>query len=48
MFDYYLQAIINFGMKDAWMGAAVSFEVLWLMQHGKDKGWMSTTSSISR
>lgn len=39
MEDYYPQAIINFGMKDAWKKAPVSFEVCWVMQHWKDQGW---------
>ncbi|MCC6585123.1 MAG: DUF4832 domain-containing protein [Bryobacterales bacterium] len=39
MLDYYPQAIVNFGMKDAWQQAPVSLEVCWVMQHWKDKGW---------
>jgi hypothetical protein len=39
MCDYYPQAIINFGMKDAWQKAPVSLEVCWVMQHWKDMGW---------
>ncbi|MBM4028088.1 MAG: DUF4832 domain-containing protein [Planctomycetes bacterium] len=39
MNDYYPQAIINFGMKDAWKKAPVSLEVCWVMQTWKDKGW---------
>jgi hypothetical protein len=39
MCDYYPQAIINFGMKDAWKNAPVSLEVCWVMQTWKDKGW---------
>jgi hypothetical protein len=39
MYDYYPQAIINFGMKDAWQKAPVSLEVCWVMQHWKDMGW---------
>jgi len=39
MQDYYPQAIINFGMRDAWQKAPVSLEVCWVMQHWKDKGW---------
>ncbi len=39
MCDYYPQAIVNFGMKDAWKKAPVSLEVCWVMQHWKDKGW---------
>ena len=39
MYDYYPQAIINFGMKDAWRKAPVSLEVCWVMQHWKDMGW---------
>ncbi len=39
MCDYYPQAIINFGMKDAWKKAPVTLEVCWVMQYWKDKGW---------
>jgi hypothetical protein len=39
MYDYYPQAIINFGMRDAWKSAPVSLEVCWVMQHWKDMGW---------
>jgi len=39
MFDYYPEGIINFGMKDAWKKAPVSFEVCWVMQFWKNKGW---------
>ncbi|MCU0917504.1 MAG: DUF4832 domain-containing protein [Planctomycetes bacterium] len=39
MCDYYPQAIINFGMKDAWKKAPVTLEVCWVMQVWKDKGW---------
>jgi hypothetical protein len=39
MNDYYPQAIINFGMRDAWRKAPVTLEVCWVMQHWKDKGW---------
>ena len=39
MQDYYPQAIINFGMEDAWKKAPVSLEVCWVMQHWKNKGW---------
>jgi len=39
MCDYYPQAIINFGMKDAWKKAPVTLEVCWVMQHWKDMGW---------
>jgi hypothetical protein len=39
MCDYYPQAIINFGMKDAWKKAPVSLEVCWVMQTWRDKGW---------
>jgi len=39
MLDYYPQAIVNFGMRDAWRKAPVSLEVCWVMQHWKDKGW---------
>lgn len=39
MEDYYPQGIINFGMRGAWKKAPVSFEVCWVMNHWKDKGW---------
>jgi hypothetical protein len=39
MYDLYPQAIVNYGMQDAWKKAPVSFEVCWVMQHWKDKGW---------
>ncbi len=39
MCDYYPQAIINFGMQDAWKKAPVSLEVCWVMQTWRDKGW---------
>jgi hypothetical protein len=39
MLDYYPQAILNFGMADAWKKAPVSLEVCWVMQHWKNKGW---------
>ncbi|MCW5979304.1 MAG: DUF4832 domain-containing protein [Bryobacteraceae bacterium] len=39
MQDYYPQGIVNFGMADAWKKAPVSFEVCWVMQHWKNKGW---------
>ncbi len=39
MYDYYPQAIIEFGMRNAWKEAPVSFEVCWVMQHWKDMGW---------
>lgn len=39
MYDYYPQAIINFGVKDVWKKAPVTLEVCWVMQHWKDMGW---------
>ncbi len=39
MLDMYPQAIINYGMADAWKKAPVSLEVCWVMQHWKNKGW---------
>jgi len=39
MMDYYPQAIINFGMKDAWQKAPVSLEVCWVMQKWYNEGW---------
>ncbi len=39
MQDYYPQAIVNFGMRDAWKKAPVTLEVCWVMQHWLNKGW---------
>jgi hypothetical protein len=39
MYDYYPQAIINCGMRDAWQKAPVSLEVCWVMQHWYNMGW---------
>jgi len=39
MLDSYPQGIINFGMRDAWKKAPVTFEVCWVMQHWKNQGW---------
>jgi len=39
MEDYYPQGIINFGMRDAWRKAPVSFEVCWVMGKWKNEGW---------
>jgi hypothetical protein len=39
MEDSYPQGIINFGMKDAWQEAPVSFEVCWVMGKWKNEGW---------
>ena len=39
MQDYYPQAIVNFGVADAWQKAPVTLEVCWVMQHWKNKGW---------
>ncbi|MCC6860905.1 MAG: DUF4832 domain-containing protein [Bryobacterales bacterium] len=39
MFDYYPQAIINFGLRDAWQRSPVTMEACWVMQTWKDKGW---------
>ncbi len=39
MNDYYPQAIINFGVREAWKNAPVTLEVCWVMQHWKDMGW---------
>jgi hypothetical protein len=39
MLDYYPQAVIKFDMQDAWKKAPVNFEVCWVMQHWKNKGW---------
>jgi hypothetical protein len=39
MEDYYPQGIINFGMRDAWKKAPVSFEVCWVMGKWKQEGW---------
>ncbi len=39
MNDYYPQAIIQFGMEDAWKKAPVTLEICWVMQHWMDMGW---------
>lgn len=39
MQDAYPQGIVNYGLEDAWKKAPVSFEVCWVMNHWKDKGW---------
>lgn len=39
MNDVYPQRIINFGARDAWKKAPVSFEVCWVIQHWKNMGW---------
>jgi hypothetical protein len=39
MEDYYPQGIINFGMRDAWKEAPVSFEVCWVMGKWRNEGW---------
>ena len=39
MFDLYPQAIINFGIQDAWKTAPVALEACWVMQHWKNQGW---------
>ena len=39
MLDYYPQGAINFGMRDAWMKAPVSFEACWVMGHWRKSGW---------
>ena len=39
MQDSYPGRIANFGMRDAWIEAPVSFEACWVMQHWLDKGW---------
>ncbi len=39
MNDYYPQAIINFGVRDAWKKAPVTLEICWVMRHWKDMGW---------
>ena len=39
MEDYYPQGIINFGMRDAWEKAPVSFEVCWVMKKWMNEGW---------
>jgi Domain of unknown function (DUF4832)/Beta-galactosidase len=39
MLDYYPQAIINFGMADAWKKAPVSFEACWVMSEWHKRGW---------
>ncbi|HUV14812.1 MAG TPA: DUF4832 domain-containing protein [Acidobacteriota bacterium] len=39
MNDYYPQAIINFGMKEAWKKAPVSLEVCWVLGKWQQEGW---------
>jgi hypothetical protein len=39
MLDYYPQAIISFGMENAWKKAPVALESCFVMQHWKDSGW---------
>ena len=39
MLDYYPERIIHSGMQDAWKKAPVTFEVCWVMQTWKEKGW---------
>ena len=39
MQDIYPERINNYGVKDAWMKAPVSFEACWVMQHWDNKGW---------
>jgi hypothetical protein len=39
MLDYYPQGIVNFGMRDAWKKAPVSFEACWVMSHWRKNGW---------
>ena len=39
MHDYYPQGVLNFGMRDAWQKAPVSFEACWVMGTWKEKGW---------
>lgn len=39
MYDLYPESIIQYGARDAWQKAPVSFEVCWVMQHWKNKGW---------
>jgi hypothetical protein len=39
MYDMYPEAIIQYGARDAWKTAPVSFEVCWVMQQWKNNGW---------
>jgi hypothetical protein len=39
MFDAYPQAIVNFGVQDAWKKGPVTLEACWVMQHWKNLGW---------
>ena len=39
MLDVYPEDIINFGVRDAWKKAPVSFEACWVMQKWKNEGW---------
>jgi hypothetical protein len=39
MFDAYPQAVVNFGIQEAWRKAPVALEACWVMQHWKNQGW---------
>lgn len=39
MRDIYPENIIDYGVRDAWKKAPVSFEVCWVLQHWKNQGW---------
>jgi hypothetical protein len=39
MFDAYPQAVVNFGIQEAWRKAPVTLEACWVMQHWKNQGW---------
>jgi len=39
MNDWYPQAIVLFGLQEAWKKGPVVFEVCWRMQRWKDEGW---------
>ncbi len=39
MYDYYPQAVVNFGIQNSWEKGPVSLEACWVMQHWKNEGW---------
>ncbi len=39
MRDIYPENIVDYGVKDAWKKAPVSFEVCWVLQYWKNQGW---------
>ena len=39
MFDAYPEAVVDFGIQDAWRKGPVSLEACWVMQEWKNRGW---------